>query len=74
MAYYSSPEEMFAKRAENYESEGNRHWAMAKTARVITTMVRRELATIKPRKTGQKQTPQGQQAQPGAKRSDPQIY
>lgn len=30
MAYYNSPEEMFAKRAEKYNSEGNRHWAMAK--------------------------------------------
>ena len=30
MAYYSTPEEMFAKRAENYKREGDRHWAMAK--------------------------------------------
>ena len=30
MAYYSSPEEMFAKRAERYKHDGDRHWAMAK--------------------------------------------
>ena len=30
MAYYNSPEEMFAKRAENAKREGDRHWAMAK--------------------------------------------
>lgn len=30
MAYYKSPEEMFAKRAENAKRAGDRHWAMAK--------------------------------------------
>lgn len=30
MAYYNSPEEMFAKRAEKYKREGGRQWAMAK--------------------------------------------
>jgi hypothetical protein len=30
MAYYNSPEEMFAKRAEKYKCAGDRHWAMAK--------------------------------------------
>ena len=31
MAYYSSPEEMFRKRAENAKRSGDRHWAMAKS-------------------------------------------
>ena len=30
MAYYSSPEEMFAKRAEKSRKMGDQHWAKAK--------------------------------------------
>lgn len=30
MAYYSSPEEMFAKRAEKAQKMGDRHWSKAK--------------------------------------------
>ncbi|MBR4863278.1 MAG: hypothetical protein IKU07_01775 [Oscillospiraceae bacterium] len=30
MAYYSTPEEMYTKRAEKYKREADRQWAMAK--------------------------------------------
>ena len=31
MGYYSSPEEMYRKRAENAKKSADRHWAMAKS-------------------------------------------
>lgn len=31
MSYYSSPEAMFASRADRFQRDGDRHWAMAKS-------------------------------------------
>lgn len=30
MSYYKSPEDMFSARANRFQRDGNRHWAMAK--------------------------------------------
>ena len=31
MGYYKTPEEMFSARADSFERDANRHWAMAKS-------------------------------------------
>ena len=40
MAFFKSPEEMYAARAKSFKAQGDSHWAQAKPGRAVSTTLK----------------------------------